>query len=162
VLVGQDWGSPVAYNAALMPPRRADDVCAPAARGPIRPTDAWKHVYKDLNFYMSEVGHSRGYRNHARPTRIPAWHLLFDLGIVPDEDQWRSVWKSPESLSDTYTVPDELPPFLSQQALDYYVGEFTRTGIEPANNWYAAVDKSWEHVLPRQRSRPAASTFSDR
>jgi hypothetical protein len=107
-------------------------------------------------------GHSRGYRNHARPTRIPAWHLLFDLGIVPDEDQWRSVWKSPESLSDTYTVPDELPPFLSQQALDYYVGEFTRTGIEPANNWYAAVDKSWEHVLPRQRSRPAASTFSDR
>jgi hypothetical protein len=27
----------------------------PAARGPIRPTDAWKHVYKDLNFYMSEV-----------------------------------------------------------------------------------------------------------
>jgi pimeloyl-ACP methyl ester carboxylesterase len=30
--------------------------------------------------------------------------------------------------------------------LDLYVGEFTRTGIEPANNWYAAFDKGWENT----------------
>jgi hypothetical protein len=30
--------------------------------------------------------------------------------------------------------------------LDYYVREFTRTGIEPANNCYAALDKGWENT----------------
>ena len=49
-------------------------------------------------------------------------------------------------MSDTYTVPATLPPHLSQQALDYYVAEFTRTGIQPANNLYAALDTGWEHM----------------
>jgi hypothetical protein len=44
------------------------------------------------------------------------------------------------------TVPDTLPPFLSQQALDYYVAEFTRTGIQSANNSWAAIDKGWENT----------------
>jgi epoxide hydrolase A/B len=30
--------------------------------------------------------------------------------------------------------------------LDYYVAEFTRTGIQPATNWYVAVDKGWEYT----------------
>ena len=30
--------------------------------------------------------------------------------------------------------------------MDYYVGEFTRTGIQPANNWYVAIDKGWENT----------------
>jgi hypothetical protein len=50
------------------------------------------------------------------------------------------------SLSGTYTVPATLPPFFSHQALDYYVGEYTRTGIQPAKNWCAAIDKGWENT----------------
>ena len=49
VLVGQDWGSPVAYHVALMRPDLVRGVlmmCAPpTARGAIRPSDAMKQIY---------------------------------------------------------------------------------------------------------------------
>jgi len=51
-----------------------------------------------------------------------------------------------ETFSDTYTVPATLPPHFSQQALNYYVGEFTGTGIQRANNWHMAIDNGWENT----------------
>lgn len=151
VLVGQDWGSPVAYHAALMRPdliRGVLMMCAPPdARGAIRPSDAWKQVYKDLNFYMSYLATPQATTEIMRDLRRFLLGIFYSTsGDCPVDQQWRPVWKSPETLSETYTVPATLPPFLSQQALDYYVGEFTRTGIQPANNWYAAIDKGWEHT----------------
>jgi hypothetical protein len=88
--------------------------------------------------------------------------MLPFLEAPADSERERLVGKSPETLSDTYTVPATLPPFLSQQALDYYVGEFTRTGIQPANNWCRHRQKLGEHVIPRWGDCPAARTFFDR
>ena len=41
-------------------------------------------------------------------------------------------------------MPKKLPAFLSQQALDYYVENFERTGMKPALNYYTAIDRGWE------------------
>ena len=50
VVVGQDWGTPVAYNTALMRPDLVRGVlmmCTPpSARGAVRPRDAFK-AYAD-------------------------------------------------------------------------------------------------------------------
>lgn len=149
VLIGQDWGSPVVYNAALMRPDLVRGVlmmCSPpGARGPIRPTEGMKRVYGDLNFYQEYVARPEANAEIMRDLRRFLLGVFYSTsGYCPEEKQWRSVWKAPEKFSETYTVPEALPPHLSQQALDYYVCEFTRTGIQPANNWYAAIDKSWE------------------
>jgi pimeloyl-ACP methyl ester carboxylesterase len=151
VLVGQDWGSPVVYHAALMRPDLVRGVlmmCAPpSARGAIRPSDAMKRLYKDLNFYQSYFAQTEATMEIMRDLRRCLLGLYYSTsGSCPVDKQWRPAWKSPETFSDTYTVPATLPPFLSQQALDYYVGEFERTGIQPANNWYVAIDKSWENT----------------
>jgi pimeloyl-ACP methyl ester carboxylesterase len=60
VLVGQDWGSPVAYNTALMRPdlvRGVVMMCSPpSARGAIRPSDAMKAFQeKGIEFYQSYI-----------------------------------------------------------------------------------------------------------
>lgn len=149
VLIGQDWGSPVVYNAALMRPDLFHGVlmmCSPpGARGPIRPTEGMKRIYGDLNFYQEYVGRPEANMEIMRDLRRFLLGVFYSTsGYCPEEKQWRSVWQSPEKFSETYTLPEALPPHLSRQALDYYVGEFTRTGIQPANNWYAAIDKSWE------------------
>lgn len=151
VLIGQDWGSPVVYNAALMRPDLVRGVlmmCSPpGARGPMRPTEGMKRVYGDLNFYQSYVTRPEATAEIMRDVRRFLLGVFYSTsGYCPEDKQWRSVWKSPETFSDTYTVPETLPPHLSRQALDYYVGEFTRTGIQPANNWYAAIDKGWENT----------------
>ena len=151
VLVGQDWGSPVVYNTALMRPdlvRAVVMMCAPpSARGAIRPSDAMKHVYTDngLDFYQSYLAKPEATSEIMRDLPRFLLGIFYSTsGYCPVDKQWRWAWKSTERLSDTYTVPTTLPPYLSQQALDYYVSEFTRTGIQPANNWYAAIDKGWE------------------
>lgn len=151
VLVGQDWGSPVVYNAALMRPDLVRGVlmmCAPpSARGPVRPSDAMKRIFKDLNFYQAYLAQPEASTEIMKDLRSYLLGIFYSTsGDCPIEKQWRWAWKSPETFSQTYTVPETLPPYLSQQALDYYVGEFTRTGIQPANNWYAAIDKSWENT----------------
>lgn len=149
VLVGQDWGSPVAYNTTLMRPdlvRGVIMMCSPpAGRGPVRPRDALKAFPKDLNFYQTYFAQSEATEEIMRDLRRFLLGVFYSTsGYCPEDKQWRWAWKSTDSFSNTYTVPATLPPHLSQQALDYYVSEFTRTGIQPANNWYIAIDKSWE------------------
>jgi pimeloyl-ACP methyl ester carboxylesterase len=62
VLIGQDWGSPVVYNTALMRPDLVRGVlmmCAPpAARGAVRPSDALNPNYQGLNKLLGLFGSS--------------------------------------------------------------------------------------------------------
>src|SRR3546814_204907 len=39
---------------------------------------------------------------------------------------------------------DELPTWLSQEELDHYTAEFTRTGFTGGINWYRNFDRNWE------------------
>ena len=153
VLVGQDWGSPVVYNVALMRPDLVRGVvmmcAAPAARGAVRPTDAMKAVYTDkgIEFYQLVLATPEADAEIMRNLRRYLLGIFYSTsGDCPADKQWRWAWKPPETLSETYTVPATLPPYLSQEALNYYVSQFTRTGIKPSNSWYAAIDKSWENT----------------
>lgn len=151
VLVGQDWGSPVVYNTTLMRPDLVRGVlmmCSPpSARSSIRPGDAMKALPKGIEFYQSFVATPEGTAEMMRDLRRFLLGIFYSTsGYCPIEKQWRWAWKPPETFADTYTVPTTLPPYLSEQALDYYVGEFTRTGMQPANNWYAAVDDGWANT----------------
>jgi pimeloyl-ACP methyl ester carboxylesterase len=47
------------------------------------------------------------------------------------------------TLGDLLTIPDRLPPWLDQEDLDFYVGEFERTGLTGGFNYYRNID-----VLP--------------
>lgn len=37
-----------------------------------------------------------------------------------------------------------LPAWISQEELDHYIGEFTRTGFTGGLNWYRNFDRNWE------------------
>lgn len=153
VLVGQDWGSPIAYNTALIRPdlvRGLLMMCSPpSARGAIRPSDVTQRVFGNNGIvsYQSYLAKPEAATEIMRNLRRFLLGIFYSTsGDCPPDKQWRWAWKPPETFSDTYTVPAKLPPYLSQQALDYYVSEFTRTGIQPANNWYAALDNGWENT----------------
>jgi pimeloyl-ACP methyl ester carboxylesterase len=40
--------------------------------------------------------------------------------------------------------PETLPAWLKEQDLDYYTGEFERTGFGGTLNWYRTFEQSWE------------------
>lgn len=151
VLVGQDWGSPVSYFSAVMRPdlfRGVFMMCSPPdAWTPIKPSEMRRNApqYADLTFYQEFLG---------RPT-TPA-EIMADLrsflsglfysssGSCAEDERWRWVWDSSETFRDTFTVPKTLPAYISEQALDYYVSEYKRAGIEAPINWYRAIESDWD------------------
>ena len=61
--------------------------------------------------------------------------------------------------------PASLPPWLSETDLDFYVGEFTRTGFRGGLNWYRNIDRNWELLGPLSGARvsiPALYIAGDR
>jgi hypothetical protein len=57
--------------------------------------------------------------------------------------------------------PENLPSWLSETDLDFYAGEFARTGFRCGLNWYRNIDRNWElfsRPLPGLRSRSRRSS----
>jgi pimeloyl-ACP methyl ester carboxylesterase len=44
--------------------------------------------------------------------------------------------------------PSVLPAWLTDADLDFYAGEFTRTGFRGGLNWYRNIDRNWELMAP--------------
>jgi pimeloyl-ACP methyl ester carboxylesterase len=45
-------------------------------------------------------------------------------------------------------APAMLPPWLSESDVDFYAGEFKRSGFRSALNWYRNIDRNWELMAP--------------
>jgi len=151
VLVGQDWGSPVAYNAALMRPDLFRGVVMtstpPQARGPRKPSSILREVLKGKGYYQEYLTRPEAEKEIMRDLRGFLLGTYYSTsGACNDDEQWRWAWNEGESFFDTITVPKVLPEYLSKRALDYYVFEFQRAGIQPALNWYKAIDQGWENT----------------
>ena len=56
----------------------------------------------------------------------------------------RMVAPGPEGFVDRLPEPDELPDWISQDELDHYISEFSRTGFTGGLNWYRNFDRNWE------------------
>lgn len=71
--------------------------------------------------------------------------FLFSLsGDAVGRERWRYALEPNETILDTVTIPKKLPPWLTQADLDFFVGEFTRTGFRGGLNWYRNIDRLWE------------------
>ena len=44
--------------------------------------------------------------------------------------------------------PATLPAWLSEADVDFYAGEFKRTGFRGGLNWYRNIDRNWELMAP--------------
>ena len=44
--------------------------------------------------------------------------------------------------------PAKLPAWLTEADIDFYAGEFARTGFRGGLNWYRNIDRNWELMAP--------------
>jgi pimeloyl-ACP methyl ester carboxylesterase len=151
VLVGQDWGSPIAYNAALMRPDLVRGIVMtstpPQARAPRRPSDILKAALKGKGYYQEFLTLAGAADEIMADLRRFLLGIYYSTsGACRDDEQWHWAWSESETFFDTITVPKTLPGYLSQRSFDHYLAEFTRTGIQSALNWYVAIDRGWERT----------------
>jgi pimeloyl-ACP methyl ester carboxylesterase len=58
--------------------------------------------------------------------------------MVPRHGNWLGSRQSPPSL----------PKWLSEDDIDFYAGEFERTGFRGGLNWYRKIDRNWGLMAP--------------
>ena len=150
VWVGHDWGAAVAWHAPLLHPDRVAAVAAlsvpalPRAHAP--PTRTWRKLSGENFFYIlyfQEPGVADAELN-ADPARTMR-RMMGGLRTSGDQAAaMRMVAPGPEGFIDRLPEPDRLPDWLSQEELDHYVDEFSRTGFTGGLNWYRNFDRNWE------------------
>jgi pimeloyl-ACP methyl ester carboxylesterase len=156
VIIGHDWGSPIAANSALLRPDvfRAVALLSvpyhPTGRRP--PTEAFAEMGGDEEFYIvyfQEPGRAEA----EAELDVRGWLLGFYVGasgnaIRPTDGGTIATVRKGGMLRDRFVVPDRLPPWLSDADVDFYAEEFERTGFRGALNRYRNLDRDWKDLQP--------------
>ena len=163
VVVGHDWGAPIAWNSALLRPdifRAVAGLSVPfAPAGDTRPSDAFRAMGGAEEFYIEyfqQPGRAEAELEERRPA-VAARLLLLGVGRRADRRPPVAA-RSPRSptaggCADRFSYPDAMPAWLTDEDLDVYAGEFERTGFTGGLNRYRNVDRDWED-LSSFRGRP--------
>ncbi|WP_116209944.1 alpha/beta fold hydrolase [Streptomyces olivoreticuli] len=159
VVVGHDWGAPVAWTTAMLRPDVVRGVAGlsvpPMPRGPVPPLSAMRSLLGDGFYqqYFQEPGVA-----DAELVRDPAATFRALLtgasGDSPLTDPPRP-WVVPEggTLMDTLPEPKQLPGWLDEGDIDTFVREYAHHGERAFTgglNWYRNLDRNWELLAPFQ------------
>ena len=158
VIVGHDWGATVAWQAARLRPDRFRAVACLSVpyrpRSEARPTSVMPRT-ADAQFYQlyfQEPGIAEA--ELERDPRITVRNMLYfasgegaaairaaassgpvpNIGMVPKDGGFL---RGPGA-------PATLPAWLSESDIDFYAGEFKRSGFRGPLNYYRNVDRNWE------------------
>jgi pimeloyl-ACP methyl ester carboxylesterase len=148
VVVGHDWGAPVAWHCALLRPdlfRAVVGMSVPwATRGKI-----------DLLSSLEQQGITRFYMQYFQQPGIAEAELERDVrqalrliyftssGAQPNHEKGFAVLLPTGGFLDNKVAPDRLDGWLSEADLDWFAGEFSRTGFRGGLNWYRNLTRNW-------------------
>jgi pimeloyl-ACP methyl ester carboxylesterase len=152
IIVGHDWGAPVAWHAALLRPDMfyaLGLLSVPYLQRSwkdVRPTEAMQRLAGEQEFYQlyfQEPGKAEA--DLEADVRLTLRTFLYAAsGDAPAEKRWRFLFDKSEKFMGTGSVPETLPGWLSEQDLDVFTREFERTGFRGGLNWYRNIDRLWE------------------
>jgi pimeloyl-ACP methyl ester carboxylesterase len=160
VIVGHDWGAPVAWHAALFRPDRFRAVAGLSvpfrarSGGTTPPSAVWPKrdgvmFYQD---YFQEPGVAE------EDLSADATTTMRRLLVSASGDGANGPWKGgaaevgmvPLAAGFTGSIgePEALPAWLSAGDVDYFASEFARTGFAGGLNWYRNIDRNWQLSAP--------------
>jgi len=150
VVVGHDWGGAVAWNTALMRPDRIRGVVGLsvpyAPRGPVSSLTIIRSLLGEGFYiaYFQQPGVAEA--ELERDVRMTLRKLLCSRfgGASAETETVQPIVPQGGGILDIMSDPQALPPWLTEQDIDYYTSEFERTGFTGGLNWYRTIDKSWE------------------
>jgi pimeloyl-ACP methyl ester carboxylesterase len=147
VVVGHDWGAPVAWNTALLRPDRIRGVAGLSVpytpRGSSPPVEILRAVYTDGFYivYFQQPGVA-----DAELSRDPRSTFRRVLTAASGEGPLGGIPVVPEGggFLDLCPEPAELPPWLTEEDIGVFVEEYAESGFTGPLNWYRTLDLSWE------------------
>lgn len=152
IVVGHDWGAPVAWATAMMRPDVVRGVvgmsvppCGPLL--PIRreasaPISALREQFGE-GFYMvsfQEPGQAEALLDGDRRT------TLIGMFAGADSDVGREAQFDDEHRPGDFVFA--LPKWISEDELDAHAEAFAEHGFTGGLNWYRNIDRNWEMLAP--------------
>ncbi|NOG73404.1 alpha/beta fold hydrolase [Roseicella sp. DB1501] len=152
VIVGHDWGAPVAWNAALLRPDLFHAVAALsvpyAPRGPVSPFEALRRAGR-RNFY--QLWFQPAGQAEAQLEADPALTLrrtFYTLsGDPPEAQRWNPDLPEDGFLASLHEPPAP-PAWMPPAELAQYVETYRHTGFRGGLNWYRNIERNWALMAP--------------
>lgn len=156
VVVGHDWGAPVAWYSALMRPdlfRAVAGFSVPfvPATGELPDgltvndlmrKNAGDRIYYRLFFQEPGVAEADLERDVRRSVLGAMYTFSGDAianGDLPEPHDGH--FAAGETMAESLVIPHELPAWLTEADLQFYVDEMTRTGFRSGLNWYRNINR---------------------
>jgi pimeloyl-ACP methyl ester carboxylesterase len=154
IIIGHDWGAPIAACSALLRP----DIFTAVAMlsvpysppGRRRPTDAFAEMGRlagpEEEFYISYF-QEPGRAESEAEIDVRSWLLGIYAASSADGVAVTTVARG-TMLRDRFPATGQLPGWLTEDDLAFYVEEFERTGFRGGLNRYRNVDRDWRDLQP--------------
>ena len=153
VIVGHDWGAPVAWDAAKFRPDIFTKVAGlsvpPPSRGRKRPLESLREGGV-TNFYWQYfqtpgVAEAEFERNVALTMR-----KVLGRGVSDPSAMFITQGKG---FLDNISTVETLPHWISEADIAYFTEAYRISGFRGGLNWYRNLDRNWELTAPWQGAR---------
>ena len=150
VLIGHDWGAPIVWNSALTRPDRVRAVAGLSVPYVGVPTRSMSEMIQALftrrgKFFYQHYFQDEGVAEAEMEADVRGALRRFYYAISGDAPD--GTWPADKVVGDTllHRLPDPepFPAWLTPEDLDYYVGEFERSGFRGPINRYRNHDRDF-------------------
>lgn len=155
VIIGHDWGAPIAWTSAMLRPdvfRAVAGLSVPfSPPGDVRPLELMRMLGGDEEFYI-EYFQEPGRAEAEIETDVRAWlrgFMFTASGDAPPPDPAVGTVATVARggrMSDRFHQPDALPAWLGEDDVDRYATEFEYSGFRGPLSRYRNVDRDWEDL----------------
>jgi pimeloyl-ACP methyl ester carboxylesterase len=151
VVVGHDWGAPMAWNSAALHPDRYRAVVGMSVphlgRGPMPPTTMLKAVFQDNWFYILYF-QEPGVAEAEFEADIPKTMRTILAGVAGFDTQAAPVTakKKGDKFLTGIEAPKTLPGWLTEDDVAFFANEFKQSGFRGGLNRYRNMDRDWQEL----------------
>jgi len=150
VIVGHDWGAPVAWHAAMFRPDMFTKVAGlsvpPPFRGRGRPLESLREGgitdFYWQYFQTPGVAETEFERDVALTMRLVLGRGVSDPAAL-------HITEGKGFLGNIHPVV-KLPDWLSEADVAYFAAAYRKSGFRGGLNWYRNIDRNWELTAPWQ------------
>jgi pimeloyl-ACP methyl ester carboxylesterase len=142
VVVGHDWGAPIAYATALFHPERVRAVVGLSVphlgRGTMPSVELFRRIFKDRFFYQL----------YFQEPGVAEAELEADVRLSLRKIYHSTPVETPTGpgFLDRFVDPKPLPSWLTEADLDYFAGQFQGSGFRGPLNRYRNSERDFEQL----------------
>jgi pimeloyl-ACP methyl ester carboxylesterase len=162
VIVGHDWGAPMAWTSAVLHPDRYRAVVGMSVpylpRGPMPPVQMMRAMFQNNFFYIlyfqePGVAEAEFEADVDRSMRLFTWVASGEGAGIPGFANAMAGKPADSKLFDGMPEQKGLPPWIAEAEHQYYVKAFTKGGFRGPINRYRNMDSDWQDIPELQDAK---------